>query len=151
MKKHSIQIRFYTLLVLLLSITFSNAQNKIQSPQMVKKTSPQASATVQQKPMTDQQETDQFINRLIADHLVNEANGFTVVKNQNTLLINGQKQTNDVAKKYLATIKQEEISVTVYPFTERLIHHPDAGIMQILQPIKFEAPCIVNTKKKPGC
>ena len=136
-------------LLLSILIISCNGQIKTQPMEIVRNDIPNATAS--QVALTDNQETDQFINRLIADQLVDEAKGFTVIKNQNLLYINGQQQTAMVAEKYLSMIKQEGITVTVHPFIERLIKHPDASMMQILEPIKYSSPCVDKPKKKPGC
>ena len=99
----------------------------------------------------NQQETNQFIQRLMDDRLVDEGKGFVVEKKQNKLYLNGQQQTVEISNKYLSTIKQEQIRVVVYSLQERLRMHPEINIMQILAPISFSSPCVDNKPAKPGC
>ncbi len=100
----------------------------------------------------DQQETNQLIGRMLGDRVIDENDGFTIEKKQQQLFINGKQQTDVVAQKYLANIKQEAIKVRVNSFKERLMQHPGAGLIQILAPVMSSSSCIDNSSNhKPGC
>ena len=98
-------------------------------------------------------ETDEskLVNRLITDGLVNQVNGFLVERQQSRLFIDGRQQTDEIAFKYLHSIKKETMRIKVSPFTERLNMHPDAGFIQILFPVQFSSGCADYGTKKPGC
>lgn len=100
---------------------------------------------------TIQAEETQLVNRLINDQQIDEIKGFTVEKKQHDLFINGQKQPETVANKYLSGLTQEYINVQVYPFMDRLQMHPKASFMQVMFPVSFSSPCVKTTEKKPGC
>lgn len=100
---------------------------------------------------TVQTEENQLVGRLLNDQLIDEIKGFTIDKKQNDLFINGEKQPEAVAEKYLSGLSQENISVQVYPFMERLNMHPKSSFIQIMFPVSFSSPCVKTTKKKPGC
>ena len=96
-------------------------------------------------------EERQLINLLENDGLISQITGFIVEKNQNKLFVNGVQLPNNIASKYIANIKKDEIRVEVFPFMERLRQHPDAGILQLLLPVMLSSPCVDNKTKKPGC
>ena len=95
-------------------------------------------------------EASVLIQKLSKDKLVNEFEGFLVEKKDNKLFINGKQQTDGIADKYLASLKQESIRVEVFPFKERFKQHPNANILQLLTPVLFSSPCIKKTTKE-GC
>ncbi len=88
---------------------------------------------------------------MVGDHLISEFQGFVVEKKQNKLYINGKQQTNEIAGKYLTGIKQEDISVQVFSFQDRLKMHPATNLIQILAPATFSSPCVDTHPKKSGC
>ena len=96
-------------------------------------------------------ETNDFIGRLVTDHLVDQVNGFTVEKKGSVLIINGQPQSNEVSAKYLSAVKQDAVKVQVFSLQDRIKMHPDAGFLQLLLPMTLSAPCVDYTPKKPGC
>ena len=106
--------------------------------------------TVQPLPADDFADEKQLIWRLSDAKLVDEINGFVVEKRKDELYINGKKQADDIARKYLSDIKKDVIRVQVMSFTERLKMHPEAGIMQNIMPMSFSSPCI-QYKPKEGC
>ncbi len=106
--------------------------------------------TVQPPSADDFAEEKQLIWRLSDAKLVDEINGFVVEKRKDELYINGKKQADDIARKYLSDIKKDVIRVQVMSFTERLKMHPEAGIMQNIMPMSFSSPCI-QYKPKEGC
>jgi beta-lactamase regulating signal transducer with metallopeptidase domain len=106
--------------------------------------------TVQPPSADDFAEEKQLIWRLSDAKLVDEINGFVVEKRKDELYINGKKQADDIARKYLSDIKKDEIRVQVMSFAERLKMHPEAGIMQNIMPMSFSSPCI-QYKPKEGC
>ena len=62
-------------------------------------------AKVQQQALAaDDNETTQLVQRLIADRIVDEAQGFMVKKRQNILYINNKQLPDEIAKKYLLNI-----------------------------------------------
>ena len=92
-----------------------------------------------------------LVKRLSEAHLIDEINGFVIEKKQNMLYINGQKQTNEIAAQYLASIIQEQIRVEVYSFRERVRQHPQSSILQVLLPVTLSSPCVDTKPVKPGC
>ena len=94
---------------------------------------------------------NQLIQQLLNDRLIDEIKGFIVERKQTKLYINGQQQTDEIANKYLSSIKQEVIRVEVFPFMERLKRHPESGILELIAPVTFSSPCVKYTPKKPGC
>ncbi len=96
-------------------------------------------------------EDAQLVYALMTDGVIDQVKGFRVEKLQNDLYIDGKKQPAAIAKKYLQHIQQEFIKVQVYPFTERLNMHPDAGFMQLLLPVSSSSPCVDMKTKKEGC
>ena len=109
-------------------------------------------ATASQDAMDSQSDEGRLVQLLINDGLVNQVKGFVVEKKQSSLFINGEKQADEVAKKYLSTMTQENMRVQVFSFSERLNMHPDASFLQILLPVSLESPCVdVKSKRKPGC
>ena len=96
-------------------------------------------------------EESQLVAQLQKDGRIDEVKGFVVEKKQNMLFINGQQMPDNIATKYISTLKKDEIRVEVYPFMERLRQHPDASFIQILFPVMMESPCVDQTPKKPGC
>ena len=99
----------------------------------------------------NESDESQLIRRLMDDRLIDQVKGFVVEKKKDLLYINGTQVTNEIAGKYLQTIKTEEIRVQVYPFMERLKQHPDANLMQIIAPVSFKSGCVDYQPKKPGC
>ena len=85
------------------------------------------------------------------DRLINEVQGFTVIKSNDLLYINGKLQPAAVSTKYLSNIKQKDISIQVYPFAERLKMHPGANILQLVMPATFSSPCVASKPKGDGC
>ena len=110
-------------------------------------------APVNNRVMSDEkQETSQLIQRMIDDRLVDENQGFLIEKNQDKLFINGKAQSSEIASKYLSTIKQKDIRVRVYPFGERLMQHPGAGLIQVLAPVNSSSDCVdFGQADKSGC
>ena len=94
---------------------------------------------------------NQLIYQLLADWVIDEVKGFIVERKHNKLYINEQQQTDEIANKYLRSIKQEVIRVQVYPFKERLKRHPDADIQQLISPVSYSSGCVEYTQKKRGC
>ncbi len=100
----------------------------------------------------EKQETNDLIQRMINDRLVDENQGFLIEKNQDQLFINGKAQSAEIASKYLSTIKQKDIRVRVYPFGERLMQHPGAGLIQVLAPVNSASDCVdYGQADKSGC
>ncbi|GAA4470440.1 hypothetical protein GCM10023093_31730 [Nemorincola caseinilytica] len=91
-----------------------------------------------------------LVQQLEQDGLINQMNGFVVEKRKDMLFIDGIRQPDEVANKYLSTLKKEEIRVQVFSFRERMRQHPEAGFMQVLLPVMFSSPC-VQSKPKEGC
>ncbi len=100
---------------------------------------------------TNMSEESQLIQQLENDGLINQVKGFLVEKKQNLLFIDGHRLPDNIAGKYIATLKQDEIRVEVYPFMERLRQHPDADFLQILLPVMLSSPCVDTKLKKDGC
>jgi hypothetical protein len=96
-------------------------------------------------------EESQLVDRLINDHMIDQVKGFLVEKKQDKLFIDGKQQSNEIATKYLSSLKQDVIRVEVYPFMKRLQMHPDADLLQLITPVSTSSPCIQSTAKKPGC
>jgi len=98
-----------------------------------------------------QSEEGRLTQMLMDDGLVNQVKGFVVEKIQNDLFINGEKQTNVIAKKYLQNLTQGNIRVQVFSFGERLNMHPDASFLQLLLPVSLQSGCVDAKPKKAGC
>jgi hypothetical protein len=100
-----------------------------------------------------QRETDQLIQRMLRDGIIDETKGFVVEKKHGNLFINGQLQAADLTARYLNSTKQEQIRVQVYPFKDRVRMHPDASLLQLALPATLSSPCINNSSapKKDGC
>lgn len=109
-----------------------------------------ATKAARPQPTDDFAEEKQLVWQLSDDKLVDEINGFVVEKRNDELYINGKKQPDNIARKYLSNIKKDVIRVQVMSFTERLKMHPEAGIMQNIMPMSFSSPCI-QYKPKEGC
>jgi len=109
--------------------------------------------TEEMKPTTAvETEETRLVNRLIADGLVDQINGFLLEKEHDKLYINRQQLAEDVAAKYLTTIKKEFIRVQVHSFTDRMKMHPDASFIQLLLPVHFSSGCVESSgNSKPGC
>ncbi len=97
-----------------------------------------------------EQETSKLVKRLMDDKLVVESEGFLIEKRQNTLFVNGKQLPGDIATKYLNPQQQENIRVHVLSFTERMMQHPDANLIQIAAPVLMNSDCIEKSNK-PGC
>ena len=108
-------------------------------------------SSVPQQPVSaEDQETTDLVQRLAKDHLVDESKGYIVEKRQNALYLNNKQQPDDIAHKYLSGLKQEAIYIKVLSFSDRLMKHPDASILQIASPVLMNSGC-VDRGKKPGC
>lgn len=116
---------------------------------------PSVAQPKEEKPATtadpNAQETSQLVQQLIKDRLISEVKGFTVIKSNDQLFINGKLQPAAVSTKYFSNIKQKDISIQVYPFAERLKMHPDANILQLVMPATFSSPCVASKPKGDGC
>jgi hypothetical protein len=106
-----------------------------------------------EKPLTPQQyyaneqERSLLMKRLIADNLINETNGFIIIKKQNTLLVNWTQLPDNLANKYLSGIKQEELMIEVYPYKQWQLHHNNLDVTHFLNELIFP-----TTKPgKEGC
>lgn len=99
----------------------------------------------------NQQESTQLMLQLLHDRLVDENKGFIVERKQNTLIINGEPQTEAISNRYLNAIKQQTLRIQVFSLQERLRLHPESGILQMVAPVMFTSPCIDNSAAKPGC
>ncbi|MEI8280445.1 MAG: hypothetical protein WCG87_11825 [Bacteroidota bacterium] len=99
----------------------------------------------------NQQESNQLVQRMIADNIVDQVKGFIVEKRNNKLYINGLEQPLAIANKYLPMTKQETIKVQVFSLSERQRQHPNADFLQILVPVTFSSGCVDYDTKKPGC
>ncbi|OJW83938.1 MAG: hypothetical protein BGO69_09410 [Bacteroidetes bacterium 46-16] len=91
-----------------------------------------------------------LVQHLLQDGIVDEIKGFTVDKQQDKLIINGQQQSAELAGKYLKGLQKAEMHVQVFSFEQRLRMHPEAGLMQNMIPVSFSSPC-VDYGKQPGC
>lgn len=114
---------------------------------------PQVTAS-EKKQATAPVETEEntLVNRLIADGLVDQINGFLLEKEQGKLYIDRRQLAEDVAAKYLSGIKKEYIRVQVHSFTDRMRMHPDASFIQLLLPVQFSSGCVESSgNNKPGC
>ncbi len=114
-------------------------------------TATQPKPVMQNETSPEAQEGGLLVKRLAEANLVDETKGFTVVKEQNKLIINGQEQPDAIAAKYMAGLKQGQLRIEVYPFMERIIKHPQSSILQIIAPVNFSSPCVDYKAKKPGC
>ena len=92
-----------------------------------------------------------LIQHLLNDGRIDQVKGFLVEKSQNRLFIDRIQVPENIASRYISSIKQEYIRIEVHPFIERLRMHPDAGFMQNLLPVMFSSPCIDTKPRKPGC
>ena len=114
-------------------------------------------ATIQKEAAkVDIGEEQTLVNRLMNDRLIDEIKGFTVEKRENTLFIDGKRQTDELAAKYLATLKKEIIRVRVFSFADRLRMHPENGLIKNLIPVSFQSGCVDygnsgGKGKKDGC
>ncbi len=123
------------------------ANTKKQKPVATAMPAPETTAPVS----AEQQEISQLVQRLINDHFISESDGFVVEKYDNRLLINGRQQSNEIAGKYLENIKQAEIKIRVFSFSERMKMHPDATMIELLVPVQAASGCVDYNAKKPGC
>jgi bla regulator protein blaR1 len=92
-----------------------------------------------------EEENNQLIKRLTDDQLVDANKGFTIVKRQKQLYINGLQQAPEVAEKYLQQVKQEDVFIEVYSFRDWMSQHPEFISTPGLFPSKR------NNSGKPGC
>jgi bla regulator protein BlaR1 len=96
-----------------------------------------------------------LINRLTADNLVSEINGFTVEKKLNKLFINGKEIPEAAANKYMSGLKKDYMHINISSFKERLRMHPDASLQQLIMPASFNSGCVdygpQSGKKGEGC
>lgn len=93
----------------------------------------------------------QLVNQLMSDNLVDQVKGFIVEKRRNNLFINGVKQTDEIARKYLSSLKKDILRIQVFSFDERMRMHPDATFIQLLLPATFSSGCIDTRPQKEGC
>lgn len=96
-------------------------------------------------------EEQQLVSMLSADHLVDEIKGFVVQRNNDDLFIDGKRQPQAIANKYLSGLQKEQIRIVVLPFKQRLQNHPGSSIMQLIMPMTFSSPCVDTNTSKPGC
>lgn len=147
MKKNILSYSSILLIIATSLVTSSFAQSNKDKPGKINK----QSATPQQI-KANQQETNQFIQQLMSDKMVDQVKGFVVEKKQNLLYINGQQQTSEIANKYLPTIKQDAIRVQVFSLQDRINMHPGSSLIQVLTPVTFSSPCVdYGPKGKDGC
>ena len=133
-------------------VTANQVPVRLKNKKHTVTTTVMASAPVEKDAVnTNQSDEIQLIGQLMNDRLIDQVKGFIVERRQNKLFINGQEQTDEIAGKYLQTIKKETIRVQVYPFTERLQQHPDGSFIEILFPIQFSSPCVQYTPRKDTC
>lgn len=104
--------------------------------------------TVQTTVVTEEM---QLVQRMESDGLISQVNGFIVEKKKNLLFINGKQLPANIAGKYTASVRKEDMTVQLYPFMERLRQHPNSGFIQVLMPVMFSSPCVDTKPKKPGC
>jgi len=93
----------------------------------------------------------QLVQLLLNDKVVDEITGFVVEKKQDKLFIDGKQQSDELANKYLSSIKKQELRVQVFSLAERLKMHPDGGLIKNLMPVSFSSGCVDYQPKKPGC
>lgn len=110
-----------------------------------------SSSTTVLVPTPNTSEETTLVNALKADKLVNEIDGFLVVKTKNKLIINGREQPADMAMKYLVLTTKPEMHIQVFSFAERLKMHPDANFLQILVPVTMGSGCVDYGQPKEGC
>lgn len=104
------------------------------------------------KPITaGEAEANRLIYALLSDHLIDEGKGFTVERRKENLILNGEKQSVEIAKKYLENIKEENIWVQVLPYAERLMKHPGTNTLQLMIPVNLSSPCASYSVGKEGC
>ena len=99
-------------------------------------------------------EETQLLTMLMQDRVVDQVKGFVVEKKENDLFIDGKKQPEEMAVKYLSSLKQKNIRVQVNSFLERMRQHPDAGFMQVLLPVSNSSGCVEyksSARPKDGC
>lgn len=65
-----------------------------------------------------------LIGRLANDHLIDPIRGYTILRTNNALMINGQLQTAAAGKKYLSGLSTMHLYLEVYPFREWIKRHP---------------------------
>lgn len=83
------------------------------------KTAPPTLATSGEMPAARNiQEENTLLERLAKDKLIDELKGFAVAKRQQNLFINGEKQSDEMARKYLNGIQQADLDIIVAPFKE---------------------------------
>jgi hypothetical protein len=99
----------------------------------------------------DMSEEQHLVQLLSKDGLISEVKGFAIERNKAILYINGVKQTEEVASKYLPSIKKEALRIQVFSLQERMEMHPEAGFLRNLLPMTLEAPCVDTKPAKPGC
>lgn len=95
-----------------------------------------------------------LINRLSADNLVSEVNGFAVEKKLNKLFVDGKEIPEASANKYMSGLKKEYMHINISSFKERLRMHPDASLQQLIMPASFNSGCVdygPQGKKGEGC
>lgn len=96
-----------------------------------------------------------LINRLSADNLVSEVNGFTVEKRLNKLFVNGTELPEATAGKYTNGLKKDYMEIKIFSFKQRLQMHPDASLQQLIMPASFQSGCVdygtQSGKKGEGC
>lgn len=116
-----------------------------------KGTHQEAGTTGDANTATNTSEENQLILALEKDGLIDQIKGFLVEKKQRTLFVNGKQLPDNLAGKYIAALKKEEIRVQIYPIAERLKQHPNASLLQILLPVSLSSPCVDKKPKKEGC
>ena len=114
------------------------------------KTNSESQVAVQPVQTAPQTEESQLVNRLIADHVLDETKGFLFEKIQDRLFVDGHELPPETAHKYLTGISKDRMRVEVHPFLQRMVEHPSSGLIQIAAPIEFSSPC-VQTSARPGC
>jgi ribosomal protein L21 len=154
--KNVILFMFGTVLMLGVSITAYNIfikgpAKEAQLAQVAKLNKIQASKIVN---VTDNQyktESTLLANKLMSAQLVNQVEGFLIVKNGNQLSINGKVQSKAIAAQYLEGLTEKDIRVQVFSLKNRLQMHPDAGFMQNLLPVSMQSECLDINPADTGC
>ena len=108
-----------------------------------------------EKPLTPQQyyaneqERKHLVQLLLADNIINEADGYIIIKRHNSLRINWKELPDNLANKYLSGIKQQEMLIEVYPYPVWMRYHYKSNVTNFLNELIF--PTTKPGKEGNGC
>ena len=85
----------------------------------------------------NEQERKHLVQLLLADNIINETDGYIIIKRHNSLHINWRELPDNLANKYLSDIKQEELLIEFYPYPVWLRYHYKADVAHYIKELIF--------------